>query len=86
MGLKGRGHTLGETTASGSITFNLSTEPKLKRGEENVVEVVVFNQEQHHCIPYRDHFLCCPGTKDDGRSDFYALAIGTSDYKEKIWT
>ena len=81
VGVQGRGHDLRGDVASGTIAVNLSNEPKLKSGEENLVEVTVFNQNNTIASRTSIATFVAPGIKDDVGPNFYALVIGTSDYK-----
>ena len=83
VGLKDKGHNLKSNISHGQITYDLSAEPKLKPGENNLVEVLVFNHDNTVASTTTVNYFLAPGIKADNRSNFYVLSIGTSDYKGK---
>ena len=45
LGIHGRGHSIEENASRGTLEYDFKDEPKLKPGDKNTVEVVVFNED-----------------------------------------
>ncbi len=75
-----RGHSISKESISQELAIDLSQQVKLLAGEENEIEVVVFNQDGSVASRGIRRKYKASGKKNTQKPNLYVLSIGTSDY------